>query len=94
MALNKDFGLGRIKASCQIQRCYIVGSLVKLGRVVRRGNRMKVNDKEKVLMLILIGDPLPNSTQIVAKMKISSRLNTRDYSLADCRLGLRVCCAF
>ncbi len=93
MALNKDFGLCRIKAGCQVQSCYVVGSLVQLGWVMRCSDRVKVNDKEKVLVLILIGNPLPNRTQIVPKMQIPSRLNSGDYSFANWRLGFWICCA-
>mmetsp|Transcript_50157 Transcript_50157/g.132002 ORF Transcript_50157/g.132002 Transcript_50157/m.132002 type:complete len:478 (+) Transcript_50157:177-1610(+) len=94
--LHKHLGALRINSAREIQRGGAVRVLRELLGRVRRGDRVQVDHAEIVVVLLLILDPLPNRTQIVAQVQHAGRLHAREHALPHTR-GIRRlsrrCCA-
>ena len=67
------------------------GVLPESRRILRDGDGVQVDDAKDVVVLVLVPDPVPERTQVVAEVKAAARLDAgEDAGLAWTRLHPRM----
>mmetsp|Transcript_3214 Transcript_3214/g.8894 ORF Transcript_3214/g.8894 Transcript_3214/m.8894 type:complete len:267 (-) Transcript_3214:1191-1991(-) len=88
MGLDKDFRLGRIDSSGNVQGSTRQGTLLEFLGIVGHGNGVQINDAKEVfdrnhfpivvvLVLVLEVDPLADRSEVVSEMEAAGGLDSR-----------------
>jgi hypothetical protein len=80
VALDEECAPLGIQAGRQQVECGLVGAGAQFRRVDVEGEGVEVDDAVEGVVGILVGNPVPDRTQVVAQMKVATRLQAGENS--------------
>ena len=80
VALDEERALVRVDSSGEKHGCKLAGLTPKLLWVLLHGDGVKIDDAEKVVLLILPVHPAFECAQIVAQLRVARGLDSAEHS--------------
>ena len=74
-ALVEDDAVFGVDAGSDIGSRHLARRMTQLGRILRLGQRVQIDDAEDALVIVLQRDPVADRAEIIAEMQIAGRLD-------------------